>query len=259
VAKVDCLMGTYGRYSLVCESLACFLQQSRLVDATLLIYNQHPVPLSFDHPRVRVVNETPPAQPLRDIRHRMIELADPSAEFIHFWDDDDLYLPWHLEDCLNKVGEAVAWKPATSWMSYDNSTFFRQANRFEGSWIFRADYLRAAPLDTHPGYTDHPVYLQTVDRGGPATTDLGGRTSYIYRWANGYEHLSAYGGTGDVAEQRYGVLRWRSRSADIGNDGRLVAADLRPRWRQYLDGTRALVSRAEWALNSRRVGMESWR
>jgi hypothetical protein len=26
VMKIDCLMGTYGRHALACESLACFLQ-----------------------------------------------------------------------------------------------------------------------------------------------------------------------------------------------------------------------------------------
>ena len=50
--KTDCLMGTYGRHSLACEALACFLQQSVLSQATLLIYNQHPIPLRSDHPRV---------------------------------------------------------------------------------------------------------------------------------------------------------------------------------------------------------------
>ena len=98
--KIDCVMGTYGRYSLAREALACFLQQSALSQATLLIYNQHPVPLHFDHPRVRVINEIEPPQALRYLKQRMFELADPTADFIHGLEDDDLYLPWHLEDCL---------------------------------------------------------------------------------------------------------------------------------------------------------------
>ena len=256
--KIDCLMGTYGRYALVCESLACFLQQTALADATLLIYNQHPAPLSFDHPRVRVVNETPPPQALRHIRRRMLELADPAADLIHFWDDDDLYLPWHVEDCLRHIGDAVAWKPARSWMSLGNEKFSLDANTFEGSWVFRAGYVRAAPLDTHPAYTDHPVYRQTLDAGALAATDLGGRTSYIYRWANGSEHLSQYGGAGDDATQRLNAALWRKGSRDLGAGGRLVAAELRPRWRQYLDGTRHLVSPAERVLNARRIGTMSW-
>ena len=130
--KVDCLMGTYGRYSLACEALACFLQQSVLSQATLLIYNQHPIPLGFDHPRVRIVNEAPSAGSLRYIRQRMHELAERSAELIHWWDDDDLYLPWHLEDCLEHIGASVAWKPASSWISMRNVKFSSRAQHLRG-------------------------------------------------------------------------------------------------------------------------------
>jgi hypothetical protein len=121
--KIDCLMGTYGRYSLACEALACFLQQTALSQATMLIYNQHPVPMRFEHPRVRVVNEKPPVGSLRYIKQRMIELADPDADLIHFWDDDDLCLPWHLEDCLAHIGDHVAWRPASAWFSEHNEVF----------------------------------------------------------------------------------------------------------------------------------------
>jgi hypothetical protein len=246
--QIDCLMGTYGRYALVCEALACFLQQSALSQATLLIYNQHPVPLRFDHPRVRVVNETPPAGSLRYIRQRMHELADPAAELIHWWDDDDLYLPWHLQDCLDHIAGNVAWKPASSWMSERNVTFSRHVNTFEGSWIFRADYLKAAPLHTHLDYTDHPVIRQTVEARALATTELGGRTSYIYRWATGTEHVSGYGGGSEEA-QRSNIESWRRRSNDVRPDGVLVPTEMSTRWRQFLDGTKDQVTPAEWELN----------
>ena len=82
VMKIDCLMGTYGRHALACEALACFLQQSELSNATLLVYNQHPVPLRVEHPKVRVVNEALPAVSLRHIRKRMLELsARPPISF----------------------------------------------------------------------------------------------------------------------------------------------------------------------------------
>ena len=253
--KIACVMGTYGRYSLACKSLACFLQQTALAQATLLIYNQHPVPLYFDHPRVRVVNETPPTGSLRYLKQRMYELAAASADLVHGWEDDDLYLPWHLEDCLRNIGDNVAWKPASSWMSMGNETYSLQKNYFEGTWVFRADYLAKAPIDTHPTYIDHPVYMQTLDAGRLATTDLGGRTSYIYRWATGTEHLSGYGGAGSEETQRVRLDWWRRRSKDVRADGQMVPADLTPRWRQYLAGTKALVTPEEWALNRAGVGL----
>ena len=256
MVKIDCLMGTYGRYSLVREALTCFLEQSATSQASLLIYNQHPVPLSFDHPRVRVVNETPPEGSLRFIRHRMLQLSDPSAEFIHWWDDDDLYLPWHLEDCLMHIADNVAWKPASSWLSERNVKFSLHSNRFEGSWLFRSDYLRSASLATHPTYADHPVTLQTEEMGDLATTELGGRTSYIYRWDTGTQHLSGYGGSGGEDAQRSNIECWRQRSDDVHSDGQLVAADMALRWGQYLAGIKDKVAPADWEFN--RSSLRRW-
>lgn len=257
LVKIDCLMGTYGRYALASEALACFLGQTVTSGATLLIYNQHPLPLQFDHPRVRIVNERPPQGSLRHIRRRMLDLADPTAELIHFWDDDDLYLPWHLEDCLTHIGDDAAWKPRSCWMSQYDRVFSRHVNRFEGSWVFRADYVQAAPLNTHPTYTDHPVYLQTSDAKLLTTTELGGATSYIYRWANGSEHVSAFGGGHCEDTQRHNIELWRARSKDVRPDGKLAPADLRLRWQAYLDGTRFLVTGAEWEHNCRRLSAAS--
>ena len=244
--KIDCLMGTYGRYELVCEALACFLQQTALSNATLLIYNQHPEPLFFEHPRVRVVNETGPKRALRYIRQRMHELAMPDADLIHWWDDDDLYLPWHLQDCLDHIGDSVAWKPATSWLSWANTRYVRDRYRFEGSWIFRTHYLKSAPIDTHPDYTDHPVILQTEESGMLATTELSDLTSYIYRWDTGTPHLSAFGASGSDEQQAEYVELWRSRSTDVRPGGQLRPADLSLRWQQYLDGIKDQVAPENW-------------
>lgn len=253
--KIDCLMGTYGRYSLVCEALACFLQQSVLSQATLLIHNQHPLPLQCGHPRVRVVNDPPPPGSMRHIRRRLLEMADPTADLIHWWDDDDLYLPWHLEDCLTHIDDAVAWKPATSWFLRDDDIYSHESNWFEGSWVFRADYAKAAPIDSHPDYIEHPIFPQTLEAGLLKTTELAGRRSYIYRWKTGGQHVSGYGGKASQETQNIYLDWWRRRSTDVLPDGRLIPADLSARWRQYLEGTRDLVTPEEFELNRRGVGL----
>lgn len=248
--KIDCLMGTYGRNLVASEALACFLQQSVAAEATLLIYNQHPVPLSCAYPRVRVINEPSPVTALRFIRQRMLELADTSADLIHWWDDDDLYLPWHLQDCLENIGGKAAWKPQSSWVSHRNIRFCRHANQFEGSWVFRADYVKAAPVHTHPHYTDHPVFLQAQETKLLATTELHGLTSYIYRWeiehAGGHvQHVSGYGGDCCESVQRKRIELWRARSNDVPPAGRLEPADLSQRWQEYLAGIDGLVTSRE--------------
>jgi hypothetical protein len=247
--KIDCLMGAYGRPALVSEALACFLGQSALSHATMLIYNHHPIALRPDHPKVRVVNEPPPRGSLRFIRQRMLDFADPRADFIHWWDDDDLYLPWHLEDCLRCIGDNVAWRPASSWMSVANVTYSRHKNTFEGSWIFRADYLKSASLASHPTYTDHPVFLQTQDAGLLAATECGDRTSYIYRWGIGTAHVSEYGGSCPEKKQQENLQLWRRASENPAHNGVLAPADLTLRWQQYLAGTKDIVSPEDWEWN----------
>ncbi len=253
--KIDCLMGTYGRYRLVCESLACFLQQTALSQATLLIYNQHPVPLRFDHPQVRIVNEAREFGSLREVRKRMHDLAAPSADFLHWWDDDDLYLPWHLDDCLKNIAGHLAWKPERSWVSERNVKYALRKSNFEGSWMGRADYIRSAPIETHAEYTDHPVFLQLTNARLLATTELGGRTSYIYRWDTGTQHLSGYGGAGTAERQQANISSWRRNSLDVRAEGVLVPADMTLRWQQYLRGTKDLVTADEWEANRHALGL----
>jgi hypothetical protein len=219
----------------------------------MLIYNQHPVPLAFDHPKVRVINETGPAQPLRYIRQRMFDLADPVADLLHLWDDDDLYLPWHLQDCLERIGDAAAWKPARSWYSHTTADFDLVYEMFEGSWVFRATSVATARLDTHPNALDHPIYKQTTEAGQVAVTDLGGRSSYIYRWHPGWTHLAVFGGSHLPHLQEQNMARLQSDNVDVRADGRLIPSDLTLSWQQFLDGTRQKISPADWrpAVNRR--------
>lgn len=253
--NIDCLMGTCGRYAVASEALACFLQQTALPQATLLIYNQHPIPLSVDHPRVRVVNEPAPNGSLRHIRQRMHELARPDADLIHWWDDDDLYLPWHLADAIAHIGDHVAWRPKSSWFSVGNVSFRRTESRFEGSWVFRADYLREAPLDSHPTYTDHPVVKQIEEADLLGTTEFGDRTSYIYRWSNGTVHVSQYGYGFDEAKQAENLAEWRRAGRDTVPDGRLVPADLTRRWKQFVRGIEHQVTQDDLAFIRERLAV----
>lgn len=242
--KIDCLMGTYGRFHQACEALSSFLQQSALKHATLLIYNQHPTPLSFEHPRVRVINEPRTGIALRDIRQRMFELSDPAADLIHFWDDDDLYLPWHLEDCLARIGDSQAWKPAKSWYSWSATGFDLVQNFFEGSWVFRREFVARSRLDAYPTYIDHPVFLQAISDGRLRISEI--RASYVYRWHLGWTHLAAFGGSNLLHLQVGTMSEIQRRNCDMPDDGTMIPADLTEFWNDYLSAIRTKLSSREW-------------
>lgn len=238
--KIACLMGTYGRYRLACESLASFLQQTALADATLLILNQHPIPLSFDHPRVRVVNEQMPGVGIRRIRMRMVELAPENADYVHWWDDDDLYLPWHLDDCLTHAPGHLGWKPARSWMYRGPGRYELMENYFEASVALDARFIRSVQTDTYPGYPEHPAFQQLRESGQLATTELGDLSSFLCRWDTGIPHHSfSQFETQELYDRD--MDRFRSELTDAGPT-EMVVPDLWPHWRAFAEGVKDQVS-----------------
>jgi hypothetical protein len=179
----------------------------------------------------------------------MLDLADPHADLIHFWDDDDLHLPWHLEDCLQQIDASVAWKPASYWVSQENVRFSRTRTGSKAPGCFGPITCRSCrfTLTRLHGSSRLPAN----DRGGAARhhrpwggdfvhLSLGKRRRACQRYRPGREHR------GSPAPKYRGVA---SRSNDVRADGQLVPADLAPRWRGYLDGIRASVSWEEWERN----------
>lgn len=249
--KVACLMGTYGRYPLMTEAIAGFLGQTALEDAKLLVFNQHPVALHFDHPRVRVVNEEMLNVGLRHIRRRMFDL-EGDAEFIHWWEDDDLYLPWHIEDCLANIGSNIAWRPKRSWLWLGTGEFEMWESRMEGAWLIRRDIIAEAPLDPYPTYPDIPINEELWQTNRVANTDVGDFASYIYRWGTNTPHLTqqVYEKDGDIVASVNAVRRVAN---DVPVDGRLVMPDMTPRWRQFLDGIDGKVSPENHAILTQRL------
>jgi FkbM family methyltransferase len=249
--KIECLMLAHATNPLAGEVLTCFVQQSAITNASLFIYNPDPIEVRVDHPKVRVVNEFQPSRSLRCILKRMLDLSDDSADLIQWWNETSLYLPWHLEHCLSNIGSSVAWKPESSWLQADDC-FTLLRHLFEGSWTFRAAYLRAAPLDTHCRYSGHPVFLQTVDAGLLTTTEFGGRTSYISRCARSLDARHDQTVSADNLEF----------ANEVFSGVYLVPIDLNFRWRQYLDGILGQVTPQDWQANQKGVALGSahqWR
>jgi FkbM family methyltransferase len=193
----------------------------------------------------------------------MLDLSDSSAELIQWWNETSLYLPWHLEQCLSNIGSSVAWKPESSWFQSDDS-FTLLRHLFEGSWTFRAAYLRAAPLDTHWRYSGHPVFLQTVDAGLLTTTEFGARTSYISHSEHEMQSVSVRS-LDASPDQTVSAdnLEFSAHKLEFADEVRsevyLAPIDLNFRWRQYLDGILGQVTPQDWQANQKGVILGSTR
>ena len=134
-------MPTYGRHEYVCESLSLFLAQD-YPHKELIIVNDCPGQLmETEAPGVRVFNFPSRFKSLGLKRNFAIQQA--AGEIIAVWDDDDIYLPWHLslatEVIVNEGREFFC--PQESWSYWGTHRLREMRSSFEwinhATWVFR--------------------------------------------------------------------------------------------------------------------------
>tara|TARA_R110000824_G_scaffold219490_3_gene406433 strand:+ start:906 stop:2057 length:1152 start_codon:yes stop_codon:yes gene_type:complete len=233
-------MGTYGNYDVACEALSCFIHQD-YHNKELIIVNHHEVPLHFKHPQVTIINLKPEEVPT--LRHvKMVGMQKSNGKYIHFWDNDDLYLPWHLTDCMKgiKNTDKPAWKPKDVWISLRNKEYHRSSNICEGTWIFDRTKISLDEYYTkHPEYADPPFYWDILMEKNLEEPIFGALTSYVYRWATGDAHHSLIENpkTGNYIND-YSIIasNYRKQFHDAG-DGKtnMKIVDLKKYWKDILE------------------------
>ena len=91
---ISVLCPTYGRATLLNELVESFIRQTD-ADAELIVLNDNSAQtISFDHPRIRIINRTERFTSLGKKRNALLALA--MGSHVCFWDDDDIYLPCFL-------------------------------------------------------------------------------------------------------------------------------------------------------------------
>jgi hypothetical protein len=250
---VVCLCPTYGRFQKLRLSLACFLAQDYPGEKQLFILNDAPVPFTpgpvAGGVRISVwVWNVPPGTfaNLGEKRRHLLQYT--SAPVACHWDDDDLYLPWHLSRSVAALRSSGAGcvKSAGAWYMTGSiphlSVHGIHHNVFEGTMVFHADeadrlggypplhsgqakalldaFAKAGRLFKIPD--DYDPLAGSEDRGAGvcAARSL---PSYVYRWDDGCGHISGIGNRADAAAQ------FRARNQDFGG-GELTPADLAPYW-----------------------------
>jgi len=244
---VTCLCPTYGRFQLLRLSVACFLAQD-YPNKRLLILNDATIPLTHGamFPGVHVLNLEGLFENLGHKRQALLELAPPPQSAIEnqkskmlcaHWDDDDLYLPWHLSRSVAALlahPEAHCVKSRGAWylVGVPPSLEARgiHHNVFEGSMVFD----RQCALD-HGGYPpthsgQARVLMNCFRLAGQLyeIPDAEGPVSYVYRWSQGVGHVSALGNKADTLQ------RFAAANQDFGDGALLTPADLSPYWEAIL-------------------------
>jgi len=244
---VTCLCPTYGRFSRLREALACFLAQDYL-NKRLLILNDAPEPIRYRPPApgkagaayvpsvlydlsppIQVLNLPTPFETLGHKRAALLGLAD--TPLVAHWDDDDLYLPWHLSDAVDRLRNGVdCTKVRSAWLMKDGTITGTHDSGNDGAMVFR----RQAALEL----------------GGYRLTQTGQSIDLLHR----FEATGRYGPFGDNGLRSVAVRRapghnieartpeaFRAGNTDFGDGRPLTPADLRPLWAAIIDGARPLL------------------
>lgn len=264
---LTCLCPTYGRFQRLRDAVACFLLQDYPGEAHLLILNDAPGPLCEEGlpASVAVVNAPVRYPTLGHKRQALLQMA--RTLLVAHWDDDDLYLPWHLtslvtawreqnaaQPCLRRsrggqapsaVKRVSCVKPRAAWYVTGTSSHLicrgLRHNVFEGQMLFERE--RAMALGGYPPRVSGQAkaLLDAFRRAGELHTWEPGprQTSYAYRWADGAGHVSAGGDT------REGHRGFAARNRDFGAGRPLVRSPTPRAWaRRRLEEAFGRVSAA---------------
>jgi hypothetical protein len=263
--KVSCVCCTYGRFGFVRRSLACWLNQD-YADAELIVFNTAEEPLVLDdalHARgVRLINQSRdtvdglPYASLGAVRRDA--LAHAHGDVYVCWDDDDLYLPWHLSQGmahLERCGRG-AWMPAQSYFSNDGGRTYQLArNAFEASVLVRIEHLHRYGFDVGKSGAEHLTWRMTMVAEGELSEhdEVTPFESYAYVWGEPGHKLS-----GEI-DRPDNFDRHRAQSTDFGG-----GETLRPESQDKLEAlyaniyasypVPALAERLNGYLKTRRVG-----
>ena len=198
--KVDCHLCTFGRFETVRRSLAQFLAQD-YEKKTLLIFNTAPTPITLDpklHGKgIRVVNQSinpdgTPFSSLGQVRSAALNHAEGDAWIC--WDDDDLFLPYHIETAVARLQAAgsLAWKPLRSLFSGDGGKSFKFAqNAMEASILCDLNFICEHGFSTSKSGGEHVFggWLDRLKKEDQLTIE-DVTPSYAYVWGDGLSKTS---------------------------------------------------------------------
>lgn len=250
---VCCVMCTYGRFETVRQSLTMFLAQD-YVNKKLVIFNTSDVPLTLDQDlldegSIRVINQTAqsdgkPFSCLGDVRNAALEHAE--GDLYACWDDDDLFLPWHLSQAVSRYLQAdkVAWKPNVSYWSPDGGHSFQglMGNSMEASFVVSMNHMKKYAFSTNQSGAEH-VQGGWLDHADYAAESVSPFESYGYIWG---DERSPHKTSGNInAEDNFETHK--SASVDFGQGKDLSRAP----WGMYDRFFQSMLSFWKTSLDTR--------
>lgn len=219
---------TFNRHALLERVVRFYLDQEYSGESTLLIYNNSPAKLEMflqdvpENKHIILINNHLDLQTgqlytnVGDIFRDALTFVPKETDILTFYDDDDVYLPNHLEEGAKGMKRAIeegklAYKPYFSYFFYYGKIQLAN-NNMEPSIFVDYDYVRKTGFNTTP-VSYHQKWLIPLQEQGKILEDKKGVPTLIYDWGSGMGAFKMSGG-GDTDVNFHNHKR---SSVDVGD------------------------------------------
>ena len=211
--KISCLMPTYGRPTLVQNAIACFQAQDYPADRRRLLILDDAGQIASQHGEGWSVWSTSARMETLAAKYVELDLLDAGwADAFVIWDDDDIYLPWHLAAYAAALQNSRWAHPAKVWDLYTGRLELGPAKgRFWASAAVRTDFLRSLGGFTESARGDFDQINLRAWRNHGGEAGRPHPPSYVYGWGRS-NHCSGLMFGHDAANwySRHGMLETRN-------------------------------------------------
>ena len=154
-----------------------------------------------------------PYTTLGQIYNDAIRYVPSDVEVINFMDDDDVYLPDHVEEGIKGylTGGKKAYKPKKSWFKYQKKVSL-QENVLEPSIFVRFDHIKQHGFGDETT-AQHHKWLNPLIEEGEFFVDPEGKPTYICDWS---QEIKTFKTSGDPNNPN-NFQNYSQYSTDIGN------------------------------------------
>ena len=203
--KVSFVCTTFRRFFCVERIIAQFHSQS-YSNRELVIFNtdiEHPLELGFEDPNIIVFNNNTDYQTLQPYTNRGQICRDAvthaTGEYFMLADDDDIYLPWHIQQAVEGIEEIQkdSWKPEMSFFA-SQSEVKMVRNTLEASVIVKMSRIREIGFRTDmTGYEGLSWYTKLRDEKQLDELNKNYVPSYCFNWSDPHE-VAGHKQSGDI-------------------------------------------------------------
>jgi hypothetical protein len=189
-------MCTYRRFTCVERSIQFYLNQDYNGETELIVYNtdiEYPLVIDsvLEGNNITIINNNTdfhtgkPYENIGSIRRDSINFAN--GDYYICWDDDDVFLPWNIRQCVDGMKrnqDIWAWKPFRSMFWKTEHPPELAGNVMEASILSRLDKIKEYGFDNHQGGGEHLAWERAFRDNKKLRSDKYSIPGYCFNWAD---------------------------------------------------------------------------